>query len=398
MDFSLTDEQKALQKLARDYVAQHVRPVAAEFDRNQNPADCIPSDIVEEGSKLGLRTLALSEERGGGGADMLTLSIVGEELGAGDLGVAATFDQTWKFTPIVEHWTNDEQKERFLPAFLSDDRFHLATCMTEPDAGTDHVLPHAVPGAGIQMRAERDGDIYRLNGTKAFISNGGTAKLYIVYTRTDKTQGGLKGMTPFLVPADTPGLSVSRIHDKMGRRLLSNATLIFEDAEVPAANRLGEEEGGAEALRNSRIARGRGGYGATVLGSGRAAFEEAVRYAQERVQGGKPIGQHQAVAQMIGEMYTRLEAARSVLWRTSWAVDHAEDYDPKMSWLTKVVCSEAAYEVCRLALEVHGGMGYMRECPIEKYLRDVISFLHGAGNNHIFRIKISSRITGLPLD
>lgn len=245
MDFSLTDEQKALQKLARDYVAQHVRPVAAEFDRNQNPADCIPSGIIEEGSKLGLRTLALSEERGGGGADMLTLSIVGEELGAGDLGVAATFDQTWKFTPIVEHWTNDEQKERFLPAFLSDDRFHLATCMTEPDAGTDHVLPHAAPGAGIQMRAERDGDIYRLNGTKAFISNGGTAKLYVVYTRTDKTQGGLKGMTPFLVPADTPGLSISRIHDKMGRRLLSNATIVFEDAEVPAANRLGEEEGGA---------------------------------------------------------------------------------------------------------------------------------------------------------
>ena len=397
MDFSLTDEQKALQQLARDYVNRHVRPVAAEFDRNPNPIDCIPSDVVEEGSKLGLRTLALSDAHGGG-ADMLTLSIVGEELGAGDLGVAATFDQTWKFTPIIEHWTNDEQKERFLPAFVSDHRFHLATCITEPDAGTDHVLPYAAAGSGVQMRAERDGDIYRLSGVKRFISNGGTAKLYIVYTRTDKTQGGLKGMTPFLVPADTPGLSVGQIHDKMGRRLLSNATLIFENAEVPAINRLGEKENEAEALRTSRIARGRGGYGATVLGAGRAAFEEAVRYAQERIQGGKPIGQHQAVAQMIGEMYTRLEAARSVLWRTSWAVDYAEDYDPKMSWLTKVVCSEAAYEVCRLALEVHGGMGYMRECPVEKYLRDVISFLHGAGNNHIFRIKISSRITGLPAE
>ena len=397
MDFALTDEQKALQKLTRDYVEKHVRPVAAGFDRQQTPEDCIPSDVVEEGAKLGLRTLALSEERGGGGADMLTLSIVGEELGAGDLGVAATFDQTWKFSPVIEHWTNDEQKERYFPAFLSDNRFHLATCMTEPDSGTDHVLPHSEVGAGVQMRAERDGDIYRLNGTKQFISNGGTAKLYIVYTRTDKTQAGLNGMTPFLVPAGAPGFTVSRIHDKMGRRLLSNATLIFEDVEVPIADRLGEE-GGAGALRNSRTARGRGGYGATVLGTGRAAFEEAVRYSQERVQGGKPIGQHQGVAQMIGEMYTRLEAARSVLWRTSWAVDHDEEYDPKMSWLTKVVCSEAAYEVCRLALEVHGGLGYMRECPIEKYLRDVISFLHGAGNNHIFRIKISSQITGLPLE
>ena len=397
MDFSLSDEQKALQQLARDYVNRHVKPIAAEYDRNPDPLDCIPADVVEEGSKLGLRTLALSDARGGG-ADMLTLSIVGEELGAGDLGVAATFDQTWKFTPIIEHWTNDEQKERFLPAFVSDHRFHLATCITEPDAGTDHVLPYAAPGAGVQMRAEREGDVYRLSGVKRFISNGGTAKLYIVYTRTDRTQGGLKGMTPFLVPADTPGLSIAQIHDKMGRRLLSNATLVFENAEVPARNRLGEEEGQAESLRTSRIARGRGGYGATVLGSGRAAFEEAVRYSQERVQGGKPIGGHQAVAQMIGEMYTKLEMARSVLWRTSWAVDYAEDYDPKMSWLTKVVCSEAAYDVCRLALEVHGGLGYMRECPVEKYLRDVISFLHGAGNNHIFRIKISSRITGLPAE
>ena len=147
MDFSLSDEQKKLQKLARDYVERHVRPIAAGYDRNPDPLDCIPTDVVEEGSRLGLRTLALSEARGGG-ADMLTLSIVGEELGAGDLGVAATFDQTWKFTPILEHWTNDEQKERFLPAFVSDHRFHLATCMTEPDAGTDHVLPYAVPGRG----------------------------------------------------------------------------------------------------------------------------------------------------------------------------------------------------------------------------------------------------------
>ena len=396
MDFKLTDEQRALQMLAREYAEKSVRPIAAEYDRRQEASDCVPWEVLEEGSKLGLRTLAISEKWGGGGADMLTLSIVGEELGAGDLGVAATIDQTWKFSPIVEHWTNDEQRERFIPPMIEDHRFLLATCITEPGAGTDHVLPYAAPGAGVQMRAERSGNSYKLNGTKQFISNGGTAKLYIVYARTDKTQGGIKGITPFLVPHDTPGLSVGRVHDKMGRRLLSNATLVFEDAEVPAATRLGEENG-AETLRNSRIGRGRGGYGATVLGAGRAAFEEAVKYSQERIQGGKPIGQHQAVAQMIGEMYTRLEVARSALWRASWSVDYAEEYDPKFAWLTKVFCSEAAYEVCRLALEVHGGMGYMRECPVEKYLRDVISFLHGAGNNHIFRIKMSSHITGLPV-
>ncbi|MFC1491657.1 acyl-CoA dehydrogenase family protein [Nitrospinota bacterium] len=396
MDFNLTEEQRALQMLARDYATKIVRPIAAEHDRRQEPSECVPWEVLDEGSKLGLRTLALSEEWGGGGADMLTLSIVGEELGAGDLGVAATFDQTWKFSPIVEHWTNEEQRERFVPPMIKDPRFFLATCITEPDAGTDNVLPYDAPGAGVQMRAERNGNSYRLNGTKQFISNGGTAKLYVTYARTDKTKGGLKGLTAFLVPDDTPGLSVGRIHDKMGRRLLSNATLVFENAEVPVANRLGEENG-AESLRTSRIVRGRGGYGATVLGSGRAAFEEAVNYAQERIQGGKPIGQHQAVAQMIGEMHTRLEAARSVLWRASWSVDYAEEYDPKFAWLTKVFCSEAAYEVCRLAIEVHGGVGYMRECPVEKYLRDVISFLHGAGNNHIFRIKISSHITGFPL-
>jgi acyl-CoA dehydrogenase len=396
MDFRLTEEQQMVRALARAYVERHVRPVAAELDRHQEPSECVPWDAIDEADKLGLRTLALSEERGGGGADMLTLSIVGEEIGAGDLGVASTFDQTWKFTPIIEHWTNEEQRARFIPAFLEDPRYLLATAITEPDAGTDHVLPYSAPGAGIQMRAERNGDVYTLNGTKQYITNGGTAQLYVTYARTDKDKGGVQGLTAFLVPADTPGLTVSRPLDKMGRRLVSNAALIFEDAEVPVANRLGEENG-AEALRTSRIARGRGGYGATVLGTARAACEEAVRYAQARIQGGKPIGQHQAVAQMIGEMYTRLEMARSILWRASWNVDYGEEFDPKLPWATKVVCSEAAFEVCRLALEVHGGMGYMRECPIEKYLRDVISFLHGAGNNHIYRIKISSQITGLPL-
>ena len=394
MDFKLTEEQKALQSLAREFATQKVRPIAQEFDQKQDPSECIPLDVVEEGSKIGLRTLALSEENGGGGADKLTLSIVGEELGAGDLGVAATFDQTWKFSPIIENWTNDEQKQRFIPKLINDHRFLLATCITEPNAGTDHVLPYPEPGSGVQMSAVKKGNTYELNGTKQYISNGGTAKLYVTYARTDKSKGGLKVITAFLVSHDTPGLEIGRIHDKMGRRLLSNGTLGFNNAEVPEENLLGEENG-AESLRGSRIARGRGGYGATVLGTGRAAFEEAVKFSQERIQGGKPIAQHQAIAQMIGEMYTRIESARSVLWRASWNVDHAEVYDPKFAWLAKVFCSEASYEVCKLAIEVHGGMGYMKECPVEKYLRDVISFLHGAGNNHIFRIKMSSNITGL---
>ncbi|MFC1491561.1 acyl-CoA dehydrogenase family protein [Nitrospinota bacterium] len=397
MEFTLTEEQRALQGLAREFATNWVRPAAAEYDRCQDPPGCVPWEVLDEGVKLGLRTLALSEDWGGGGADMLTLSIVGEELGAGDLGVAATFDQTWKFTPILEHWTTAEQRERFLPAFAEDPRYFLASANTEPDSGTDKVLPYVAPGTGVQMKAERVGEAYRLSGTKCFISNGGTAKLYITYARTDRERLGNKGVSVFLVPAESPGLSVLRFHDKMGRRLLSNATLLFDGVEVPVANRLGEENGEA-ALRNNRLSQGRGMYGATVLGTGRAAFEEAVRYARERVQGGKPIGQHQAVAQMIGEMYTRLEAARSVLWRAAWSVEQAEEFDPKMPWLSKVVCSEAAYEVCRLALEVHGGAGYMRECPVEKYLRDVISFLHGSGNNHIFRIKISSRVTGLPIE
>ncbi|MEK6711276.1 MAG: acyl-CoA dehydrogenase family protein, partial [Nitrospinota bacterium] len=276
MDFNLTDEQRALQAMAREFATRVVRPIAAEYDRKQDPADCVPWDVIEQGSRLGLRTLALGEKLGGGGADMLTLSIVGEELGAGDLGVAATFDQTWKFTPIIEHWTNDEQRARFVPEFVRNHRYHLATAMTEPDSGTDHVLPYPVPGAGLQTRAERVGGVYRINGTKQFISNGGTASLYIVYTRTDKSKGGYHGMSTILVPAGTPGFKVARIHDKMGRRLLSNCTLIFDNVEVPAANLLGKENG-AEELRLSRIARGRGGYGATVLGTGRAAFEEAVR-------------------------------------------------------------------------------------------------------------------------
>lgn len=390
MEFTLSEKQLALKRLAHDFAVREVRPIAAERDRMQDPEACMAWDVIRKGSQLGLRTLSIPEEYGGGGADVLTIAIVAEELGWGDLGVAACFDQTWKYSPVFVNFTTPEQREKFLPEFMEDDSYLMAVAVTEPDAGTDNMFPYDEPGGGLMLSAERQGDEYVLNGTKTFISNGSTAKMCIVYARTDRSVGITRGTTAFLVPADTPGFRVGRVLDKLGRRLLMNAELVFENCRVPAFNRLGEENKAWEMQRGRNY--GRGGYGATVLGTARAAFEDTLAHARERVQGGRPIIEHQNVALQLGEMYMGVEAARTVLHRAAWAVDHAEDYDPKLAFLAKTFCSETAFRVATMAVDIFAGYGYIKEYPIEKYMRDIISFLHGAGSGRIFRLKCAASL------
>ncbi|MEK7873140.1 MAG: acyl-CoA dehydrogenase family protein, partial [Chloroflexota bacterium] len=293
MEFTLTEEQLALKRLAHEFAEREIRPIASARDRMPDPAAGMDWDVIRKGSKLGLRTLTIPEEFGGGGADTLTVAIVGEELGWGDLGVAYAFDQTWKYGPALALATTPEQREKFLPAFMADETHLMAIAFTEPDAGTDNMFPFDAPGMGLMMRAERRGSDYILNGTKIFISNGGAAKMCIVCARTDPSVGVTRGSTAFLVPADTPGYRVGRYLDKMGRRLLMNAEIVFEDCRVPAFNRLGEENGAWELQRGRSY--GRGSYGATVLGTARAALEDALAHARDRVQGGKPIIEHQNI-------------------------------------------------------------------------------------------------------
>lgn len=386
MDFQLTESQRSLQRLAHDFAEREIRPIAREQDKVADPQARFPWDVVEKGGEIGLRTLALPEEMGGAGADILTLCLVGEELAWGDLGIAVTFDQTWKISHLFERLTNEEQRARYLPAFLEDNRFHLAVGMTEPNAGSDNIIPYSSPDAGARTTAVRDGEDWVVNGMKHFISNGGIAKLYFLALRTDTTKGISEGLTYFMATPDMPGFSIGRIHEKMGQRLSQNAELIFDDCRIPEANRVTPVGGAMEARK--RFVRGSNiEAAATVLGTARAAYEDALEYGRNRVQGGKPIIEHQAVGFMLSDCFIEYEASRRLLHYAAWTAGQEALYDPKMGFMTKVYVSEAAYRIATRALEVWGGMGYMTESPMEKYLRDATSFLHSDGTNQAMRIR-----------
>ncbi len=386
MDFELTESQRSLQRLAHDFAEREIRPIARERDKIADPHERFPWDVVEKGGEVGLRTLALPEEMGGAGADVLTLCLVGEELAWGDLGIAVTFDQTWKISHLLERLTTEEQRARYLPAFLEDNRFHLAIAMTEPDAGSDNIIPYSSPDAGVRTTAVRDGDDWVVNGMKHFISNGGIAKLYFLALRTDTTKGVAEGLTYFIATPGMPGFSIGRIHDKMGQRLSQNAELIFDQCRIPEANRV-SPIGGAMAERRKFVRGSNIEAAATVLGTARAAYEDALEYARNRVQGGKPIIGHQAVGFMLSDCFIEYEASRRLLHYAAWTAGQDGLYDPKMGFMTKCYVSESAYRIATRALEVWGGMGYMTEAPMEKYLRDVTSFLHSAGTNEAQRVR-----------
>ena len=386
MDSDLNEAQGALQKMAREFALDVMRPRSLELDREQDPGKCFAWDVIEEGSRLGLRTLVVSEKYGGGGVDLLTMGVVGEELGYGDLGMASSFNQCWCFSRILELLTTEDQRERFLRPFMEDHRFLLAQAMTEPDAGTDNLLPYDAPDGGYTMTAVPDGNHFVLNGTKMFITNGGAASLYFVNTRTDRQVGISKGTTLFLVSADSPGLDVARYIDKPGRRCVLTAELYFRDVRVPRENILGDVN---QPPRGWVSLAGKHFFGVMAVGTARAAFEMALEHTRERIQGGKPIKEHQAVKLMLGEMWMLLETARTVSQRGAWMVDRRDD--PKISPWVKDVCVEYSFKVCQMAMDLFGGYAFTRENPVEKFYRDVMSYRHPFPSN-IIRMRIADQL------
>ncbi len=352
-----------------------------------------PWDLMESASRLGLRTLRVPRELGGAGANTLTLCVLGEELAAGDLGVAVTLDQTWKISHLLYHMASPAQQGRFLRDFVADHRFHLAIAMTEPGSGSDRYAYFDAPDSQLKTVARREKGGWTLNGMKQFISNAGIAKLYVIYANTDPARGLWHGSTMFLIPAGTPGFRIGRIHEKVGQRMAQNAELIFENCWVSDEHVLGEAHRAFEA----RGAFTRGSHteaGATALGVGRAAYEAAVEWANMRVQGGRRIIEHQAVGMTLAEMATQIEAARALVWRAAWAADHQEPYDPKLAAMAKVFASEVAHRVTVMAQELFGGMGIMAEAPVEKLVRDALTFLHSDGTNMIHRVRMGRQLDG----
>ena len=391
MDFALTESQVHWRDVARIFVRDHIRPDVLRRDRLPTAEERIPWDWIREASAQGLRTLGLPQEYGGAGADIQTLCLVGEELGAGDLGFAVILDQCWKFSHLFAEAMTEKQRQRFIPPFVNDPEAVTALGMTEPGVGSDHQGYYDAPDIDFRTTAVRDGDNYVLNGSKRYISNGCMAKLYFLVARLDPNKKLSESGAVFVVPSDTPGFRAGFFHEKSSQRLATNGTFYLEDCRVPADNML-VGEGMLSELRSKYLPGSKAEAAATVLGVGRAAYEYALDYAKVRIQGGKPLVEQQAVALMLGRMASLLDAARVQIWHAAWLADNKDPSAAVHGLLAKVNASETAVEVCKLAGEVLGGASIMYEHPVEKYQRDAASFLHSDGTNQLCLMRATRAI------
>ncbi|MBT5369816.1 MAG: acyl-CoA/acyl-ACP dehydrogenase [Nitrospinaceae bacterium] len=387
MDFTLTEAQKAIQTLARDFVNQEVEPVAAERDRITDWEERMPWDLVEKASALGLRQLPFPEKWGGAGADVLTCCIAGEELAVGDLGFAVNLDQTWKLAHILES-VEPSVRDPWIERLCKEPRFLTAIAITEPGVGSDHQGLYDDPSIQLNTRAEKKGGKWVINGMKHYISNGPCAELYVVAARTDMSKNLREGLSGFLVPRQAQGFSTGRVHEKVGQRLSMNSELFFENVEVPEEHLI-LGEGRMWEIRGRLLSSGKPEAAANCVGVGRAAFEKSLAHSRERFQGGKLIGEHPSVAAMLADMAIGLDLARTMVYRSAWAVNHQDPYDFTLGWKAKVFASEVAFDCARWGVEIFGGAGIMQAAPMEKYLRDASTFLHSDGTNQVLRQRVA---------
>ncbi len=385
--FAITPAQRRLRDVARAFTQTTVIPVAAQLDRRSDPQECFSWEIIEEASRAGLRTLTLDEEFGGSGADALTTAMVIEELAKGDLGVAVILAQTLKIVQTLQKACTSAQKDRLLTRFRDDPRFLMAIGITEPETSSNYIIPYDALDAPYRTVAVRKNHGWVLTGKKHFISNGNRAGLYLIFAQTEQGRGLVHGSTCFLVERDTPGFTIGHVHDKMGERLANNAELIFRECFVPDENVLREVGRGFDVLVQFFPASN--AYAAvSVLGVAEAAYERTLQWTQQRVQGGRPLIEHDLVAVELARMRMLIDAARAYIYQAAWAADHQEEgWDPTMGALPKVFASEVAWRTVTTALELHGGYGYMREFGLEKLVRDAGAFLHSDGANRSLLLK-----------
>ena len=385
--FVLNADQRAILDTVRRFVDEEVRPRSAALDARQNPEDCFSWELVEKAHELGIRTMTLAEKWGGLGLDSLTTAMVVEELALGDMGVAVVMAQTFKIAQLMQRAFNEEQQTRVLPAIASNPRSVLAIGMTEPGNGSDKHTNQPVP---FQTSAERTRGGWIVNGMKHFISNGNRASHYLVLAQTDRQKTMANGSTCFLVERGHPGFTIGRIHDKMGERLANNAELIFQDCVIPDENVVGGVNRGSEIF--AKFSPQSNAYaGATVLGVAVALYRKAVDWAKVRVQGGKPLIEHDGIRAQLAEMRMLIDASRSYLHRACWFADRPQlGWDKSLGALPKVMASQSAWKIATWCLEIHGGHGYMKEAGVEKLVRDAAAFLHSDGVNRTLFLKAAN--------
>ena len=376
ISFSLTDEQKDLQKLARDFAQNEIAPVAPQLDRTGE----YPHAILKKAHSLGLLNLTIEDAYGGGGLGWLESCIVGEEFAAACAGVTTAANANELALTPIELAASEEQKKEFITPIARDGGL-AAFCVTEPGAGSDV--------AAMRTRAVKKGDEYILNGAKHFITNGDVAQLLTVFASTDPEKKH-RGISLFVVPADLPGITRRHMGEKMGHRASDTAEIVFEDAHVPAANLLSKEGEGFK-IAMETFDRTRVGIGAAGVGVARAAMEAAIKFAKERQQFAQPISNFQGVQFMFADMAIKIETARLAVWHAAWLTDEKLPYS-YASAIAKAYGSDVAMQVTTDAVQLLGGYGYMADYKVEKYMRDAKLLQIYEGTNQIQRVVIAKAI------
>jgi len=355
MDFELTEEQKMFRTMVADFATNEVKPKAAEIDEKGE----FPAEIIKKAADLGLFGITVDEEYGGSGGDYLSMTIASEELNRASASVGVIYLASLSLAGYpINRSGNDEQKRKYMSSIARGEKL-ACFGLTESGAGSD--------AGALETSATLQGDSYILNGNKIFITNGAEAGIAVVFATIDKSLKH-KGITAFIVETDTPGFSVGKEENKLGIRGSSTVELVFENCKVPVANRIGEEGKGLrialEAIDSSRVT-----VAAQALGISQAAFDESLAYAKDRQQFGQPLANLQAIQWMLADMATQIDAARMLTYRAAWLKDHDLPF-LKGAAMAKLYAAETSRMVTNNAMQIHGGYGYCKDYPIERYLRD----------------------------
>ena len=369
--------------LVRDFVRREVEPVAAELDKE----DRVPHDLIDRMKELGLFGITVPEEYGGLGLDYTTFASVFEELSKGLMSITGAIGTHHILTYVLTHYGTEEQKQKFLPD-LASGRKRGGLALTEPGGGTDV--------ANLQTTATKDGEEYVINGTKMFITNGRYGDTFCLLARTDReAEPKHRGLSCFVVEKGGEGFRVGRDLDKLGYRGLDTCELIFDNYPVPADNLVGGNEGTGFGMVMSGLETGRINVAARAVGVAQAAFNAAIRYSQQRETFGKPIAEHQAIQLKLADMATKIQAARLLVYDAAAKKDSGDRVDLE-SGMAKLFASEICGEVTMEAMRIHGGYGYIKESPVERYYRDAPLMIIGEGTNEVMRLVIARQLLRRP--
>lgn len=377
MDFQLTEEQSLLQQNAREFAMEYCQPIAAEIDQTgRYPAETIKQMAVHD-----FMGMPYPEEYGGTGTDYLSYILAVEEISkvCASTGIIYSAHCSLGLWPIYK-WGLEELKQKYLVPLCKGEKLG-AFALTEPGAGTD--------AASGTCTATLENDSYVLNGTKCFITNGGVADVYVIFALTDPSKG-VKGLSAFVVEKDLPGFEIGKHEDKMGIRGSQTTELIFKNCRIPKVNLIGEEGKGFKYAMQT-LDGGRVGVAAQALGIAQGALDEAIKFAKERVQFGKPIATKQAIQWMLADMETHIQAARLLVYNAAAAKDRGEVFS-KEAAMAKLFAAEAADYVCTKAIQVHGGYGYIKQFKVERCYRDAKICSLYEGTSEVQRMVIAGAL------